>query len=176
MTKINNLSIVIPVFNEDKNVKILIEEIYENLDQFNNFELLIVNDGSTDETAKVIKNLKKKYHSIVLINNKKNEGQSKSLHTGILNSKYDNICTMDGDLQNDPKDIIKIYEIYVNKNLSLVGGIRNKRKDSKIKIYASKIANSIRSFLLNDKCKDTGCGLKIFKKDVYINIHFWWST
>ena len=109
--------------------------------------------------------------SFILIKN--NLGQSYSIQKGINNSVNDIIVTIDGDGQNDPKDIIKLYDIYMAKeNLKLVGGIRKKRKDKFIKKISSKIANFIRSRVLNDNCKDTGCSLKIFSKKIFIQFEY----
>ena len=165
-------SIVIPVFNESKNLSILIEEIFDSLKRYNEFEIIIVNDGSNDDTAKVLKKIKKNY-SIKIINNKSNYGQSYSIRVGVKNSKYNTIVTIDGDGQNNPKDIINLLEIYYSKKVfSLVGGIRSKRKDSLIKVTSSIIANNIRSIILKDNCVDTGCSLKVFDKDVFLSFPY----
>ena len=119
-------SIVIPVYNEEKNIIALLEEIFLCLDNYNNYEIIIVNDSSTDETLDIIKkniinqNLK-------IINNIKNVGQSYSIYNGIKNSSNDIIITIDGDGQNDPSDIPKLLDLYLrNDKIKLVGGIRKK--------------------------------------------------
>jgi len=167
-------SIVIPVYNESKNIEKLLEEIFSNLNlNINyNFEIILVNDCSTDNTIEIV-NLLKKTYPLSLLNNKTNIGQSFSLISGIENSTYDTVVTLDGDLQNNPKDISKLLEIYFSdQSLSLVGGIRSKRKDSIIKIFSSKIANKIRSVILNDSCTDTGCSLKVFDKKIFLKFPF----
>ena len=89
------------------------------------------------------------------------------------NSSNKIIITIDGDGQNDPADIPKLLDIYnSNNNIKLIGGIRIKRQDSYIKIISSKLANSIRSKILDDQCKDTGCSLKIFDKDIFLNFPY----
>ena len=121
------------------------------------FELIVVNDASNDNTIEVVHNLKKKFN-ITLFNNNKNKGQSFSIHKGITLSNNETIVTLDGDGQNNPKDIVKLLEIYFSNNeVSLVGGLRVKRKDSIVKIISSIIANKIRSIILKDGCADTGC-------------------
>lgn len=164
-------SIVIPVYNESENILSLLDEIYVNLKKFNNYEIILVNDCSTDNTLDVIKNISDQ--KIKLVNNIKNYGQSYSIHRGIKLSFYNIIITIDGDGQNDPADIPKLLEIYLSKkDIELVGGLRLKRRDTIIKIISSKIANNIRSFILNDDCKDTGCSLKIFNRKIFLDFPY----
>ena len=167
----HSFSIVIPIYNESNNIKILLKEIYFILKDNFLFEVIIVNDGSNDESKEIIEKLN--YENLVLINNDKNLGQSKSLWIGIKNSKYETIVTIDGDLQNDPKDIPMLIDYYKqNNDIDLVGGIRTKRKDNLIKMISSKIANTLRSFIFKDGCIDTGCSLKVFNKKVFLNFPY----
>jgi len=167
----HSFSIVIPIYNESNNIKILLKEIYFILKDNFLFEVIIVNDGSNDESKEIIEKLN--YENLVLINNDKNLGQSKSLWIGIKNSKYETIITIDGDLQNDPKDIPMLIDYYKqNNDIDLVGGIRTKRKDNLIKMISSKIANTLRSFIFKDGCIDTGCSLKVFNKKVFLNFPY----
>jgi len=165
-------AIVVPIFNESQNLKKLVEEIYISLKTYNKFELILVNDASTDSTIEVIKKIQKSFN-LVLLNNNENKGQSYSILKGISKARFDIIVTLDGDGQNNPKDIPTLLEIYLkNKNLSLVGGIRKKRKDSFIKIISSRLANKVRSRILNDQCDDTGCSLKVFNRNIFINLPY----
>ena len=165
-------SIIVPVFNESESINSVIEEIFFTMKSYENkFELIIVNDGSTDKTLYKIELLKKIY-KIKLINNNINKGQSFSIFQGIKVSQYNTIITLDGDGQNDPNDIKKLLNIYTANQYGLVGGIRKKRKDSYIKIISSKIANKIRSFILKDNCEDTGCSLKIFNKEIFLKFPY----
>tara|TARA_B100000579_G_C22689272_1_gene784195 strand:+ start:87 stop:788 length:702 start_codon:yes stop_codon:yes gene_type:complete len=165
-------SLIIPVFNEGKNITNLVYEIYDSLKNHKDFEVILVNDYSNDNTLLEIDELKSNF-PIKIINNKKNYGQSYSIKEGISKSKYDIIITIDGDGQNNPKDIPSLLKVYFNNNeIKLVGGIRNKRKDSNIKLISSKIANTIRSNVLKDNCQDTGCSLKVFDKRIFLNFPF----
>ena len=165
-------SIIVPVYNESESINFVVEEIFSTMKLCkNNFELIVVNDGSTDKTIDKIELLKKKY-KIRLINNNINKGQSFSIFEAIKYSNYKTVITLDGDGQNDPNDIKKLLNIYNTNQYGLVGGIRKKRKDSYIKIISSKIANKIRSFILNDNCEDTGCSLKIFNKEVFLKFPY----
>lgn len=164
-------SIVIPIFNEAKNISFLIKEIKKNLENFKNYEIILVNDASTDETIEVINKIK--YKNIKIIINDFNKGQSFSICEGVKNSSYETIITIDGDGQNDPADIPNLYNFYAQNNeVKLVGGIRKNRKDSLTKIISSKIANYIRSKILKDGCTDTGCSLKIFNKKIFLSFPF----
>ena len=164
-------SLVIPLYNESRNIKLLIDEIISNLINYKNYEIILVNDASTDDTSYVISSLT--YKKIKIITNAKNKGQSFSIHEGIKNSSHNIIVTLDGDGQNDPADISKLYELYLyNENVKLVGGIRRNRKDNYTKIITSKVANFIRSRILSDECDDTGCALKVFDKKIFLSFPF----
>jgi dolichol-phosphate mannosyltransferase len=170
-----DFSIVIPLYNEEGIISLLIKEIENSLNKKEYvYEIILINDASTDLTSSELEKLKYIYpNKIRILNNKKNSGQSFSLRKGIEVSAYSNIITIDGDGQNNPSDIPKLMEIYFkDNNLSLVGGIRNKRQDSFIKIFSSKIANFIRRIILKDGCKDTGCSLKIFDKEVFLEFEY----
>lgn len=168
----NRFSIIIPCLNEGKNLLDLIPEIFDKVRNTFDYELIIVDDCSTDETEKIVKN---NFNDprIKYIRNRYNIGQSHSILNGILASKNNDIVTMDGDGQNLPHDINVIADYYFkNPNIQLVGGIRAKRKDSLSKKIASKIANSIRKAILKDNCDDTGCSLKIFNKEIFLSFNF----
>ena len=164
-------SIVVPLFNESKNIIPLLKEIESSLKDYDNYEIVLINDSSTDNTANIIRNMTNE--SIKIINNIENKGQSFSIHEGIKLSSNETIITLDGDGQNDPRDIPKLLDLYnTNDNIKLVGGIRKKRQDSYIKIFSSKIANHIRSKILSDNCKDTGCSLKVFSKNIFLKFPY----
>ena len=164
-----NISIIIPVYNEEESIVSTIKEIKNNVKIFNNYEILIVDDCSTDNSVSITK---EHDNSIKLIQNKVNKGQSYSIYRGIEESKYENILTIDADGQNNPLDFEKLIRIYKENNCDLVSGIRVNRKDSFIKIISSKIANFVRRKILNDNCSDTGCSLKLFNKKIFLKIPY----
>ena len=169
----NQLSIVIPIYNEKENIKYLFNEfkqykIYEIVD-----EVIYIDDCSTDGSLVELNLIKKKYSKVIVLRHLRNFGQSKCLHTGINHTKSSTIITIDGDGQNNPRDISKLIKLYFSNNeISLVGGIRHKRKDNLIKIFSSKIANNFRKLILNDDCNDTGCSLKIFDRKEFLKIPY----
>ena len=169
----NQLSIVIPIYNEKENIKYLFNEfkqykIYEIVD-----EVIYIDDCSTDGSLVELNLIKKKYSKVIVLRHLRNFGQSKCLHTGINHTKSSTIITIDGDRQNDPADIPNLYNFYIQNNeVKLVGGIRKNRKDNLTKIISSKIANYIRSKILKDGCKDTGCSLKVFNKSIFLSFPF----
>jgi len=166
-----DISVVIPVFNEEENIKTLAYEIDVALKNYKH-EIIFVDDGSKDKTKSEILNLKK-LKQVRLICHEKCYGQSVAMRTGILESKFDLIATLDGDGQNDPKDLQNMIEAF-NKNngLALIAGIRANRKDSLNKRYASRIARFLRKILFSDSHPDSGCGIRVFSKKLYLSIPF----
>ena len=168
----NKISIIIPTYNEVKNIQSLYNEIVSSSHQLTDYEIIFVDDASTDGSKELLNKLHEQ-KLIKLITHKKNTGQSQSILTGIKQAEFDTIVTLDGDGQNNPSDILKLLKIYLSpNNFSLVGGIRVKRMDNIIKIISSKIANKIRSIVLNDDCPDTGCSLKVFSKKIFLHFPF----
>ena len=166
-----DVSVVIPVFNEEENIKKLAHEINDALKNYKH-EIIFVDDGSKDNTKKEILNLKK-LKQVRLICHEKCYGQSVAMKTGILQSNFDLIATLDGDGQNDPKDLPNMIEEFKkNKGLTLVAGIRSNRKDSFSKRYASQFARFLRRNIFSDSHPDSGCGIRVFNKKLYLSIPF----
>jgi len=166
------LSIIIPIFNEVDNIQELLNEINDSLKSKYNYEIICVDDCSSDGSRELLNRLFIN-KQIILKKNNSNNGQSYCIKYGVEIASFDTIVTIDGDGQNDPKDINKLAMAYFNSNkIKLVGGLRIKRKDNLFKIFSSKIANFVRSLILNDNCSDTGCGLKIFDKNIFKNLFF----
>ena len=167
---IKKISIIIPVYNEQDNIINLIEEIRTTLKNKINYEIIVVNDGSDDNTLKVLKAIRK---SIIVINHKNNYGQSIGLRTGIMHAKNEYIITLDGDGQNDPIDIFKLIKYFDEKiDFMMVVGNRVNRIDTRARRIASRLAFQIRKFLLNDNTPDTGCALKLFRKKDFLQLPF----
>ena len=173
------ISIVIPAYNEEGNIGRLVEETFDALTEDLLGEIIVVDDGSDDNTASEVRSLNKKRPQIRLIRHAVNAGQSACLRTGIEAAKFDLIATMDGDGQNDPRDIPalarKIGTPGDLESPALVGGIRTQRRDTGSKRFASKAANWIRDTVLRDECPDTGCGIKVFWREAFLRLPFFTS-
>ena len=155
-------SLVIPMYNEEGNAGLLIDKIRNAMTGFR-YELILIDDASSDGTVKEIK--EKNDPNVVLIELKKNYGQSSAMMAGFDYASGDYVITLDGDLQNDPTDIPAMVELLENGNYDLVVGKRQKRKDSSIRTIPSKIANFIIKKTTKLNISDQGCALKVFTKD-----------
>ena len=170
------ISIVIPVYNEAENIINLVLSINSVMQNFmNNYEIIVVDDASIDTTLSVLCDLQKNITCLRVLHHKFNCGQSTGLYTGIKGADGSIIVTLDGDGQNDPNDIpamINCFKQNRNQNVALIAGYRKKRNDSPVRRLSSRIANGIRSSLLKDNTPDTGCGLKIFNRDIFLSLPF----
>lgn len=171
------VSIVVPVHNEAENIDPLIEEIVTAMKGTEAYEIIYVDDGSSDRTTEVLSQALRSFSTLKVIRHEFSCGQSTAVRTGIKAAKYPCIATLDGDGQNDPADIPRLYEKLIqlnqdDKSLWMVAGWRNKRHDSAWKLFSSKFANAVRSTLLGDNTPDTGCGLKVFFRDSYLDLPY----
>ncbi len=173
------ISVVIPMLDESGNVLPLIDEIAAALSAYKpvgqNFEIICVDDGSTDATVAEVQQAKQKHPQVRLVRHANRLGMSAALRNGIRRARSTWIMTIDGDRQNDPHDAPRLLDQAWAKDRDhkiLVGGIRVNRRDTTGKRLASKFANKIRKSFLNDNCPDTGCSLKIFPRDSYLELPF----
>ena len=165
------ISVVVPVKNEQDNVASLIAEIDAALSKVKH-EIIYVNDGSTDATLSILKQLQKKYKQLRVISHQQSCGQSTAVRTGVKFARYDWVATLDGDGQNNPADIPKLIDA-VSEGVELVGGNRRlSRRDTFIKRISSVIANTVRSAMLRDDTPDTGCGLKLFQREAFLDLPY----
>jgi len=166
------LSVVVPVRNEEDNVADLIFEIRKSLKNKINYEIIYVDDGSTDHTHKNLIVLQNTYKELRVIRHKKSCGQSSAVRTGVKHAKYDWIATLDGDGQNNPADIPQLLNA-LKEGIELVGGNRrHSRRDTWIKRISSVIANGVRAWMLQDDTPDTGCGLKLFSREAFLDLPY----
>lgn len=156
-------SVVIPFKNEAANVEALLDEVAPVMKGLNApFEVIAVEDGSDDDTLKLLKKYKEKAPWLRILKFTRNFGQSSAFDAGFKSAKGEFVITLDGDRQNDPHDIPALLKLA--ESADLVCGIRKKRKDPFSKRFASRLANFVRSRLCEDGVTDTGCSLKVYRK------------
>ena len=153
MNQSKNLSIIVPVYNEAESVEGLHREIAEVLKTLNrDCEIIFIDDGSIDDTFSKLKNLS----PIKVIRFRKNFGQTAALDAGIKHANMDYLIMLDGDGQNDPRDIPRLIDYLEKNNLDIVSGWRRTRRDRLMKKLSSRAANLVRKILLDDGIHDSG--------------------
>lgn len=173
-----SIAVVIPMLNEEENAPALIAEIQAAAHDAPVSEIVVVDDGSTDRTADIVKGLKAGASpaTLRLIRHSARAGQSAAMRSGIRAASAPLIVTMDGDGQNDPADIKNLWKEWQTQDPSLpmlmVAGQRKKRMDSLLKKFTSRTGNGIRRALLRDGVRDTGCSLKLFRRDDYLALPY----
>ena len=171
------ISVVIPVKDEADNVAPLAREIAAAMDSLPrgpSYEIVFVDDGSRDATPDELLALRPNVPGLRILSHRVSAGQSRAIRTGVQAARGPLIVTLDGDGQNDPADIPKVLAAFDNasQRLGLVAGERTTRRDNWRKRGASRLANGIRRRLLDDKAKDVGCGLKAFRRDVFLELPY----
>lgn len=174
------ISVVIPALNEAGNIGRLVTETYAEVPPEMLAEVVVVDDGSDDGTPDEIKALQGtgKYPGLIYVRHATRCGQSAAMRTGITVAAAPVVATMDGDGQNDPRDIPKLVALLASPGAdgpALVGGIRTNRQAESSKRWASKAANWIRDRVLKDDCPDTGCGIKVYWREAFLRLPFFTS-
>jgi dolichol-phosphate mannosyltransferase len=165
------LSVVIPVFNERGNLPPLVDEIDLALADRLGFEIIVVDDGSTDGTDEEVEQISARTSFTRLIRHGRTRGQSAAIRTGVKAAAAPVVAVLDGDGQNDPTDIPKLFgPLMIMPEVRMVVGQRERRNDSWIRRMSSRIANNVRNAVLKDGIRDTGCGLKVFYRDDFIDL------
>ena len=168
------LSVVVPVFNERGNIAPLVAEITAALRGVSAFEIIYVDDCSKDDSRQVLKALQAEVPELRVFGHTRQSGQSTAIRNGVKQARGTWIATLDGDGQNDPADIPKLIAARdaADPAVKLFAGWRVERKDTGSKRWASKIANAIRSRLLRDETPDTGCGIKLFERALFLDLPY----
>lgn len=167
------LSVVVPVRNEQDNVEPLVREIAAALSGNTTFEIIYVNDGSTDASQARLEALKAEFPMLRVIRHRESCGQSRAVTTGVTAARHEWIATLDGDGQNDPADIPNLLEAARtarSPRLRLVMGNRTTRRDTWLRRLSSRVANGVRGWMLKDGTPDTGCGIKVFDRAVFMDM------
>ena len=171
-----DLSVVVPVKDEEENIASLIKEICSVLDGLLEYEIIYVDDGSSDKTWERLVALSAKLSQLKIVRHRKSCGQSIAIYTGVKAARAPLVATLDGDGQNAPADIPRLLEVFNSSDspvgLQLVIGHRRKRQDSWLKRISGRVANRVRGYLLKDRTPDTGCGLKLFPRDTFLDLPF----
>jgi len=168
-----DISVVVPVFDEDGAAPALAREIATAF-AGRSFEIIFVDDASRDETRAVLSALRAEIPQLRVLSHLRNSGQSRAIRSGILAARAAVIVTLDGDGQNDPADGPALVDALMagGPDLAMVGGERVKRQDSQAKKWASRFGNGIRRRLLSDTARDTGCGLKAFRREAFLRLPY----
>ena len=170
------LSVVIPAKNEQDNIAPLVKEIVTALRGVCSFEILYVDDGSTDNTYHVLRQLSlSHYPQLRVIRHAFSVGQSTAVHTGVNHARGELVVTLDADGQNDPADIpalLSAAQAYSPAQCFCVAGYRKSRKDTAWKRFQSRVANGVRSRFLHDDTPDTGCGMKLFPRETFLRLPY----
>lgn len=165
-----------PVCNEAQNIPPLLAEIHAALESRGDFEVIYVDDGSTDGSPQVLREAQLRYPRLRVLTHRTRCGQSAALVSGVRAARAAWVATLDGDGQNDPADLAKLLAARdapeAAGNLRLVCGYRRSRRDSFLKRLSSRVANAVRSRLLGDATPDTGCGLKLIARAAYLELPF----
>jgi dolichol-phosphate mannosyltransferase len=175
-TPIDAVTVIVPVHNEALNVAPLVDELGAAFAAHPCFEVIYVDDGSEDATFQELKRMAQDRPWLRALRQAERCGQSTAIRTGVKASRYDWIVTIDGDGQNDPADIPLLLAVAARhpaqERLQLVAGQRQRRADPWLRRFSSRIANATRSRLLGDRTPDTGCGLKLFRREAFLDLPY----
>ncbi|HPR53618.1 MAG TPA: glycosyltransferase family 2 protein [Deltaproteobacteria bacterium] len=168
------LSIVIPFYNEAESLEAVCKEVLEILSSHGSlaWELVMVDDGSTDGTSAIMDGLARTHDNFRAIHLHPNSGQSAALEAGFRAAQGEYIATLDGDGQNDPRDILHLFEEMDKRGVDMMCGIRRRRADNFVRRMSSRIANTVRSSVLKDNITDVGCSVRVFRRTCLERIRF----
>lgn len=172
MTKI---SVVIPARNEAENIVTLVEDIDRALTPLGDFEIIVVDDASTDNSVQVLTDRAATMPHLRVLRHDRSGGQSAAVHSGVMAARGAVVCTLDGDGQNPAEELPKLLAPLLSDltgRIGLVAGQRVGRQDTWSKKIASKAANALRGWILQDGTRDTGCGLKAFRREAFLALPF----
>ena len=163
-------SLVVPIYNEEETVRNLLEEVEEVLAPHGPFEALLVDDGSRDGSVDVMRRFKaeRDAHWLRIVRLVANAGQSAAVMAGVEQARGPIVATMDGDMQNDPRDIPSMLARVESGECDAVVGVRAKRRDTFVRRASSRIGNGVRNLLTGDRVKDAACGIKVIRRAYFL--------
>jgi dolichol-phosphate mannosyltransferase len=157
-------SLVVPAYNEEENIPTLLQRVGDSLALMNRpYEVILVDDGSTDSTPKLLAEGMAKYPWLRVLRMKKNGGQSAAFEAGFAAAKGEVIGTIDADLQNDPEELPRLLPMLDENNVDMITGWRAKRQDSKFRLIQTRIANRIRNWISQETIQDSASSLKLYR-------------
>jgi glycosyltransferase involved in cell wall biosynthesis len=166
-----DISVIIPAYNEEQSIAELLEEINTNLVPLNKqFEVIVIDDGSTDKTLEVLKTQKSRFDWLRIVSFRKNYGKSAALSWAFKEANGEFVITMDADLQDDPKEIPNLIEKLNNESFDLISGWKKRRKDPLSKTIPSRFFNIVTSRITGIRIHDFNCGLKAYRGEVVKNL------
>ncbi|MCB9872148.1 MAG: glycosyltransferase [Planctomycetes bacterium] len=166
------MSLVVPIHNESENVDRLLDEIAEVLAPLQRFEVLLVDDASRDDSRTKIEAWKTRHAApwLRLLCLEQQSGQSGALLAGAEQARAGLVAAMDGDLQNDPRDLLPMIERMADPDLAGVTGVRAARKDTAVRRLSSRIGNRVRNWITGDRVQDSACGIKVFRRGLWLDV------
>ena len=171
MTETPRLSLIVPVFDEEDNVVPLLDEVREVLAPLAPFEVLMVDDRSRDASLERMKAYKREHDAgwLRIVELAENRGQSAAVLAGATLARGALVGTIDGDRQNDPRDLIPMVERIEQGGVDGVTGVRKNRRDTWIRRVSSSIGNGVRNFITGDRITDSGCGIKVYRRELFLS-------
>ena len=168
------ISVVVPIKNEAENIAPLVEELERALTPLGSFEVIYVDDGSTDQSAAILSELAASRPWLRQMKHSVSAGQSPAVRSGVKAARAPIVATLDGDGQNNPAYIPELYQRVIEggERMGLAAGQRVGRKDTRFKRFQSRFANGVRGGILKDGTRDSGCGLKAFRREAFLSLPY----
>lgn len=170
MTQLPRFSLVVPIFDEQDNVERLLDEVREVLLPHGPFEALLVDDGSRDQSRARMQAWKARVGAdwLRIVCLERNAGQSAAVHAGASAARAPLLAAMDGDLQNDPRDLPAMLQKVEAGECDAVVGVRRRRQDTFVRRCSSKIGNGVRNLITGDRVTDAACGIKVVRRELFL--------
>ncbi|MEZ6038207.1 MAG: glycosyltransferase family 2 protein [Planctomycetota bacterium] len=165
-------SLVVPIYNEEENVTALLAEVEQVLVPHGPFEAVLVDDGSKDRSVERMREWKREHRAewLRIVSLQQNSGQSAAVMAGVEQARAEIVATLDGDMQNDPRDLPEMVRMVESGEADAVVGVRAKRQDTFVRRASSRIGNGVRNWLTGDKVKDAACGIKAIRRSYWMRV------